>query len=101
MGLWDRRRASRGIRCHFPFFPFVCFFRSSLLRGICTLGAAVLDLIGRYEYFGGHAGNIRALGIVEADLQDDRLDVALPPADIALSGVVSFNAFEENLAARD
>src|SRR5579864_7261607 len=69
------------------------------LRGLGALGAAALDLVGRYEYLGGHARNIGALGIVEPHLKHDGLDVALAPAHVALSGKVSLDAFEEDFAA--
>src|SRR5215467_15469370 len=84
------------MRCH---FPVLCFAPSLLRRGLRALGTAVFDLIWCYEYFGRHSRNVSALRIVEANFQDDRLDIALAAADVALRRIVSFDAFKEHLSA--
>ena len=66
-----------------------------MLRGGVHLGCA-FELLRRDQHFCGHAGNVRAFGIFEANLEHDGADVALAAADIALGGEVRFGGFEKD-----
>src|SRR6476620_6685154 len=95
----DRTQASRArarSRC-----SFWATGPSLLLRCLRALRRSALQLARRDQNFSRHPRYIRALGIVQPDLQHDRLDVPLAPADVALRCVVAFNPFEEHLAVGD
>ncbi len=63
-------------------------------HGRCSAAVSVcrfaLELFGRDQHFSRHAGNVGALGIVQAYFEDDGADVALAAAHIALGGKVGF-----------
>src|SRR5690348_10100740 len=52
----------------------------------------------RQQDFSGHAGNERAVGIVDLKLQANGLDVALAPTDVALGGEVALDGLEDDSA---
>src|SRR5579883_3144573 len=68
-----------------------------LLRG-SSLARRALELLGRHQHLGRHAGHVRALGIVEAHFQYDRFDVPLAPVYITLRGEVGFRGLEEDFS---
>src|SRR5581483_10979574 len=55
----------------------------------------------RYEHVCSHAWNVDALGIVETNLENDSLDVALTAAYVALGCEIGFSGFEKHLARYD
>ena len=50
----------------------------------------------RQQHLGGHAGDQRAVGVVDLQLQADGLDVALAAADVALGGEVALHRLEDH-----
>src|SRR5208337_2705583 len=46
--------------------------------------------------FGGHAGNERAIGVVNLQLQADGLDITHAAADVTLGGKIALHRFEDD-----
>src|SRR5438046_642694 len=70
--------------------------------GRCIRGGRfAAQLCLRDQHIRGHAWNIGALGIVEAHLENDGLDVALLATYVSLSGEICFRGLEENFPASD